>query len=146
MNTMRAASMLLGTLTCILLFTGCIKDPVPVPLSTNPFDPDYEGPPLVELDSSSTVVYYQDFVPVDTVLRFHFKFRRDLFPSPTSFIPVVTDLTTGTVDPGNELVSATSWTYERSGVQPGQSYCLDVQLRVLFSDTRKWRACATAEL
>jgi hypothetical protein len=129
-----------------ILFSGCLKDPIPDPLDSNPFDSDYQGPALIEFESANTTVLLNNLnVPVDTVLRIVVRVRTDRFPKPTLYSVVFTNEQNGAVStlPLGEQPTAF---YEIHHVDAGTQYCIGSQLRVQFVNTRKWIICATATL
>ncbi|MBK9174745.1 MAG: hypothetical protein IPM46_00070 [Flavobacteriales bacterium] len=123
-----------------VLFGACLKDPIPDPLNSNPFDQDYTGTPLVEVTSTnSAVILDDDGLPIDTVMVFHFQVRTDLFPASTSYRAI-------TRDPrdGSELTYQDDDQFARSiaNVVIGQTYCMEAQLEVVGTTTRVWTHCA----
>ena len=134
---------LLLILPLALSLAGCLKNDVdPAKLTTNPLDPDYDGPALIELVSDTTRIVYAGGMPTDTVVEQVVHVRTDLLPSGTDYALYVTKVNTGYVydysDPGT--------TQERAyhHVVPGVPYCYDYQLKVLFTLTKPYHYCTTA--
>lgn len=129
----------------MLLSSACLKDDLdPAALTTNPLDPDYTGPALVELVSDTTRIVYQGGMPVDTVVEQTVQVRTDLLPPGTDWKLYVTLVNTGEVfDYSSETLVPAERPYHH--VVPGTSYCFDYQLKVQFSLTKAWRYCTVAE-
>lgn len=129
----------------MLLSSACLKDDLDLAaLTTNPLDPDYTGPALVELVSDTTRIVYQGGMPVDTVVEQTVQVRTDLLPPGTDWKLYVTLVNTGEVfDYSSETPVPAERPYHH--VLPGTSYCYDYQLKVQFSLTKAWRYCTVAE-
>ena len=125
--------------------TGCLKDDLdPASLTSNPLDPDYQGPALIELVSDSTRIIYGGGQPIDTVVEQTIHVRTDLLPAGTTWKLYITQVNTGQVfDYGSELPPPDDHSYHH--VVAGTSYCFDYQLKVQFSLTKAWRYCTVAE-
>ncbi|HMN05647.1 MAG TPA: hypothetical protein PKD45_07965 [Flavobacteriales bacterium] len=136
---------LLFMLPMVLGLSACLKDDLdPAALTTNPLDPDYTGPALIELVSDTTRIVYQGGMPTDTVVEQTVQVRTDLLPPGTDWKLYVTLVNTGEVfDYGSELPTPEERPYHH--VVPGTSYCFDYQLKVQFSLTKAWRYCTVAE-
>lgn len=136
---------LLFLLPLVLCFAGCLKDDLdPAALTSNPLDPDYDGPALVELVSDTTRIVYSGGMPVDTVVEQTVHVRTDLLAPGTDWKLYVTQVNTGEVfDYGSELPPPDDHSYHH--VVAGTSYCFDYQLKVQFSLTKAWRYCTVAE-
>lgn len=130
----------------LLSLSACLKDDLdPAGLTSNPLDPAYNGPALIELVSDTTRIVYSGSQPVDTVVEQSIHVREDLLPAGTSWELYVTLVNTGQVfDYGSEVPPSEDRPYHH--VVPGTSYCYDYQLKVQFSLTKAWRYCTVAEL
>lgn len=140
---MRSALFLIFPLALVL--SGCLKDDLdPAALTSNPLDPDYTGPALIELVSDTTRIVYSGGLPVDTVVEQTIHVREDLLPANTNWKLYVTLVNTGEVfDYGSEVPPSQDRPYHH--VVSGMSYCYDYQLKVQFSLTKAWRYCTVAE-
>lgn len=125
--------------------SGCLKDTLdPAALTSNPLDPDYTGPALIELVSDTTRIVYSGGQPVDTVVEQTIHVRTDLLAPGTTWTLYITQVNTGQVfDYGNGLPPLSDHSYHH--VRSGTSYCFDYQLKVQFSLTKVWRYCTVAE-
>lgn len=128
----------------VLVLSGCLKDDLdPNALTSNPLDPDYTGPALIELVSDTTRIVYSGGMPVDTVVEQMVHVRSDLLPTGTTWTLYITQVNTGQVfDYGSELPPPSDHSYHHATA--GTSYCFDYQLKVQFSLTHAWRYCTTA--
>lgn len=126
------------------LLAGCLKDDLdPDRLTSNPLDPGYDGPALIELVSDTTRVIYANGLPVDTLVEQTVVVRTDLLPAGTDHDLYVTLLNTGEVfDYSSELPVPTERPYHH--VVAGVSYCFEYRLKVQFSLTRAFTYCTTA--
>lgn len=147
---MRHAGTRFGLMVVALAFglMGCYKDEVAeADLTTNAFDQDYDGPALVELTSTSTIVLFNLGVPVDTVLQFNFNVRTDLFPGSTAYrlqgVPVNGEELYESDTQAADDAQAFVW---HRHVVDGQNYCIDVSIEVQGTNTKSYRFCATADL
>lgn len=124
--------------------SGCLKDDLdPAALTSNPLDPDYSGPALVELVSDTTRIVYSGGQPVDTLVEQTVHVRTDLLSPGTDWKLYVTQVNTGEVfDYSDETPPSQERPYHH--VVPGTSYCFDYQLKVQFSLTKAWRYCTVA--
>lgn len=140
---MRRALLLM--LPMVLGLSACLKDDLdPTALTTNPLDPDYTGPALIELVSDTTRIVYTGGAPVDTVVEQVVQVRTDLLPPGTDWKLYATLVNTGEVfDYSSETPIPEDRPYHH--VVPGTSYCFDYQLKVQFSLTKAWRYCTVAE-
>jgi len=134
-------------LLCIPLIiglAGCLKDDLdPAGLTSNPLDPDYNGPALIELVSDTARIVYSGPVHVDTVVEQTIHVRADLLAPGTDYTLYVTLVNTGEVfDYSSEFPPPEDRAYHH--VVPGVSYCYDYQLKVQFSKTKVYRYCTTA--
>lgn len=131
------------------VLSGCYKDEVAeTDLTTNPYDPDYQGSQFIELDSSKTRIVYDQFLnPVDTTLRLYMSVRVELFDPMLSYVPFIRDLSTGTETEGSITPPWQTQVSVAAGhVVLGNEYCYDVGLIVQGTNTRTYRMCATADL
>ncbi len=137
---------LLFLLPVLLGLAGCMKEDIdPAKLTTNPLDPDYNGPALIELVSDTTRIVYSGGMPVDTVVEQTVHVRTDLLAPGTSWKLYVNQVNTGVVfDYSSEIPVSQDRAYHH--VVPGVSYCYDYQLVVQFSRTKAWRYCTVAGL
>lgn len=135
---------LLFLLPLALGLSGCLKDDLdPAALTSNPLDPDYNGPALIELVSDTTRIVYAGTMPLDTVVEQTVHVRTDLLAPGTDWDLYVTKVNTGEVfDYSSELPPPQDRAYHH--VVPGVAYCYDYQLVVQFSRTKAWRYCTTA--
>lgn len=142
-HPMRRAFLLI--LLMALSLAGCLKDDLdPAKLTSNPLDPDYDGPALIELTSDTTRIVYSGGTPVDTVVEQQVHVRADLLPPGTDYTLYVTLVNTGEVfDYSGSGIVPAERPYHH--VVPGVSYCYDYQLKVQFSLTKAWRYCTVAE-
>lgn len=130
----------------VLGLSACLKDDLdPAALTSNPLDPGYTGPALIQLLSDTTRIVYTNGVPTDTVVEQVVHVRTDLLPPGTDWKLYVTLVNTGQVfDYSSETPQPQGRPYHH--VVPGTSYCYDYQLKVQFSLTKAWRYCTVAEL
>lgn len=127
-----------------LLSAGCYKDLDLDELTTNPLDPDYSGPPLIELVGATTDIVYQDGVPTDTVLRQTARVRTEAIPDLTDWHLHVENPTEGSsADAGNGVTEISTTTHH---VVPGRSYCADYSVIAQFSQARIYTYCSQAVL
>lgn len=132
-------------LPVVLGLTACLKDDLdPAALTTNPLDPDYTGPALVELVSDTTRVVTLNGIALDTIVEQTIHVRSDLLKPGTDWDLYVTLVNTGEV---YDYSSDTPPSNERRyfHVVPGVAYCFDYQLKVQYSLTKAWRYCTVAE-
>ena len=129
-----------------VLFAGCYKDEVAeADLTSNALDPDYDGPPILELISTSTELRYDGFVVNDTVVVFNMRVRTDFFPSLISYQLEGIQTDDGTSDLTEQLVPATTEaSVEHRHVLYGNEYCMDISVVSLGSNSRSYRFCGTA--
>lgn len=129
----------------MLLSSACLKDDLDAAmLTTNPLDPGYSGPALIELVSDTTRIVYTNGMPTDTVVEQAVQVRTDLLSAGTDWKLYVTLVNTGEVfDYSSENPVPVERPYHH--VVPGTSYCYDYQLKVQFSLTKAWRYCTVAE-
>lgn len=142
---MRYSLVLLGLAAGLV---GCYKDEVAeADLTTNAFDQDYDGPALLELTSTSTIVLFNLGTPVDTVLQYNFNVRTDLFPGSTAYaldgVPVNGEEPYESDTQAANDQQAFVW---HRHVVDGQNYCIDVSIEVQGTNTKSYRFCATADL
>lgn len=128
----------------VLGLSGCLKDDLdPAKLTSNPLDPDYDGPALIERESDTTRIVFSGGTPVDTVVEQVIHVREDLLATGTDYKLYVTLVNTGEVfDYSSEIPPSQDRAYHH--VVPGISYCYDYQLVVQFSKTKVYRYCTTA--
>ena len=111
--------------------------------TSNPLDPDYTGPALIELISDTTRIVYAGGMPTDTVVDQQVHVRADLLPPGTDYALYVTLVNTGEVfDYSGSGYLPTDRPYHH--VVPGVSYCYDYQLKVQYSLTKAYHYCTTA--
>ena len=139
---MRGAWLL--SLALVLALAGCLKDDLdPAGLTSNPLDPDYDGPAVIQLVSDTTRLISFGGMPTDTVVEQTVLVRADLLPPGTVYKLFVTLVNTGQVfDYSSEIPPSTDRAYHH--VMAGVSYCYDYQLVVQFSKTKAYRYCTTA--
>ena len=138
---MRRAVLLI--LPLALALAGCLKNDIdPAKLTTNPLDPDYDGPALIELVSDTVRFVYVGGMPADTVIEQHVHIRTELLPTGTDYALYVTKVNTGVVYDYSDPSTTPDRAYHH--VVPGVSYCYDYQLKVLFTLTKPYRYCTTA--
>lgn len=137
---------IIPVLCCALLLVGCYKDEVAeADLTSNALDPDYDGPPILELISTNTELRYNGFVVIDTVVVFNMRVRTDLFPSLISYQLEGVQTNDGTSDLTDQLVPATTEaSVEHRHVLYGNEYCMDISVVSLGSNSRSYRFCGTA--
>jgi len=129
----------------VLVLSSCLKDDLnPATLTSNPLDPDYTGPALIELVSDTTRIVYSGGQPVDTVVEQTVHVRTDLLAPGTAWTLYITQVNTGQVfDYGSGLPPPSDHSYHHTTA--GTSYCFDYQLKVQFSLTKAWRYCTVAD-
>ena len=128
----------------VLGLSSCLKDDLdPAKLTSNPLDPDYDGPALIELVSDTTRVIFNNGLPVDTVVEQTIHINDDLLPPGTDYALYVTLVNTGEVF---DYSSAVPVPQERPyhHVVAGTSYCFDYRLKVQFSLTKSYAFCTIA--
>ncbi len=131
-------------LLVVVVQTACLKDPIPDPLNSNPFDTGYDGTPLVELSSTTTVINYDiNNLPIDTVMTVNGTVREELFPTSTTYLLITSDPRNGQIV---EFLEPGVFTRQLHHVQLGTTLCLDTQLEVVGTRTRVWTICAVANL
>ncbi len=135
---------LLLLLPLVLGLTACLKDDLdPAALTTNPLDPDYTGPALVELTSDTTRIIMFQNVAVDTIVEQFINVHSELLKPGTDWKLYVTLVNTGEVfDYSSDTPPSDTRRYHH--VVPGESYCFDYQLKVQYSLTKAWRYCTVA--
>ncbi len=136
-------------LTAILL-AGCYKDNVDVPtLNTNVYDPDYQGPAILEFVSQSTTIITVSGVPVDTMQTITVRVHEELFTSNAQVALHGHSITT------SEDAETSGWipvhmaqdrTLDFHHAQLGTNYCYVCALRVQQSPAKTYTFCATAAL
>lgn len=137
---------LLRYLLLMLAFTGCKKDDLdPQGLTTNPFDPDYDGAAIfTELDER-TVPYT---IGGETRLRLELDVRveRALLPSTSSYGVSYRPpgVSTSVVVPAADLVDD-RFTLSVLDVIPGTTYCTQVNLTNAGGAGGGNALCGTAE-
>ncbi|MBS1937890.1 MAG: hypothetical protein JSS84_08795 [Bacteroidetes bacterium] len=129
----------------VLVLSSCLKDDLnPATLTSNPLDPDYTGPALIELVSDTTRIVYSGGQPVDTVVEQTVHVRTELLAPGTAWTLYITKMNTGQVfDYGSGLPPPSDHSYHHTTA--GTSYCFDYQLKVQFSLTKAWRYCTVAD-
>jgi len=134
---------LIPVLLSALCLAGCLKDDLDLANRTsNPLDPDYDGPALIELVSDTTRIVYADGMPTDIVVEQQVHIRTELLPSGTDYALYVTKVNTGEVYDYSNPDTTPDRAYHH--VVPGVSYCYDYQLKVLFTLTKPYRYCTKA--
>ena len=112
--------------------TSCYKDDVdPDALTDNPFDADYEGPPIFSfIEVTEETITPPPPAPTVTAQWVKFRVNSSLFLEPTSYQVRVYDLTTGSVEligqipVGNDVLQ-----YQRDTLQLGTGeVCLELRL------------------
>ena len=143
---MKAVHTIILVLFAALLFAGCYKDEVAESdLTSNALDPDYDGPPILELISTDTELRYNGFVVIDTVVVFNMRVRTDLFPSLISYQLEGVQTNDGTSDITDQLVpTTTEASVEHRHVLYGNTYCMDISVVSVGSNSRSYRFCGTA--
>lgn len=136
--------LLLALVSTTLL--GCKKEEIKVDtLTSNPFDADYQGPDIFSLVSATTVVVIVEGTPTNR-LAVTVRVNVDLFPRDTPFQVRVRPLPDGTATIlQGTTATAGGMTFSRTGVEPGQQYCWDLQLGNADSFGGGNSICATAE-
>ncbi len=115
-------------LLLVPLVMGCYKDDLDVAdLNNNPFDPEYVGPAVFELEGTYTqFVDLGEFTVLYQVIEV--RVREDLFLSSAAYTVQLTDLQLGMVQnvvpdpPGSNI-----WKYYREPA-PGQEICVELRL------------------
>lgn len=132
-------------LGCAGLFTSCYKDDIaPEALTTNPLDPDYDGPPVVQLDSATTDPFFNpDTQQMEYLLMQFIHVRTDLLPEGVDYTLHITKLNTGEVYDYSSDIPPGSPTYY--SVTPGEQYCYAYRLKVGYALTKADTYCTTAE-
>jgi|JI6StandDraft_1071083.scaffolds.fasta_scaffold03425_2 hypothetical protein len=129
-----------------LLFTSCLKDDLePAKLTTNPFDLDYTGEPLLVLEGATVEVFYDDSgFPNDTVLEQTIRVRTELLSPLAGWTWRIKDLSTNTIvdSPSN---SAT-FTYFAHNVSVGSTRCFEYTLIAELTPTIPYTFCSEVEL
>ena len=141
MNAM-TRSLLLALLPLLM---GCYKDDIDVAsLTTNPFDRDYKGSPVFEMEGTSVQV---TFIPgVGNVPRqvVDFRVRNELFLSDVTYSVLLKDLGTGSTA---ELLQAAAgdhrFTYTRDTIIQQEPACLELRLSNNFSAAKAEVICAS---
>lgn len=128
----------------VFALAGCLKDDIdPAKLTSNPLDPDYDGPALIELVSDTTRIVYSGPIRVDTVVEQTIHVRTELLAPGTIYKLYVTQVNTGTVfDYSSDFPPPQDRSYHH--VVPGVAYCYDYRLVVQYSKTKAYRYCTTA--
>ncbi len=135
---------LIPVLLSALCLAGCLKTDLDLANRTsNPLDPDYDGPTLIELASDTTRIVYVGGIPTDTVVEQQVHVRTDLLAPGTDYTLYVTLVNTGEIfDYSGSGMVPIERPYHH--VVPGVSYCYDYQLKVQFSLTKIDRYCTVA--
>lgn len=129
----------------VLGLAGCLKDDLDLAkLASNPLDPDYDGPALIQLASDTTRIVTFGGMPSDTLVEQTVHVRADLLAPGTDYRLYVTLVNTGQVfDYSSDTPPPADRAYHH--VVPGVSYCYDYQLVVQYSKTKAYRYCTTAD-
>lgn len=124
---------------------SCLKDEVDIDaLTTNPLDPDYTGPALIELDSASTRIVLEQGVPPDTAVVPYVHVRTDLLAPGTPWDLYIVKENTGELIDLSSDVPQPDVEYHHA--QLGTNYCWSYRLKVRYSLTKEYRFCTTAAL
>lgn len=133
----------LVALAIVGLSTGCYKEAIEgAPLTSNPFDRDYEGPSVFV--SEGTYTQITNIGPV-SVLRqvIAFRVRTELFLSPAPYSVQVKDLQSGVTELLNaDPPGSDNFKFFREPA-PGQSICLELRLSNNQSAAGPTTICAT---
>ena len=127
-------------LLALFILPGCNKEEVdPSTLTSNPFDPEYNGPPIFELIEARTTSYFEEG---ETRYRHEqdIRVRRDLMPAGATFGVYVDP------NPYPVVVNGSTFTWVENEAVLGQVYCRTYQLRNGGGRGTNGRVCATAAL
>jgi hypothetical protein len=116
-----------GALLAGAMAFGCKKDPVELfTLTTNPFDRDYTGPPVVEVDSIYLVIEGED-----TSQYVSARVRVDLLPVAVDYVVEVEELSQGSLAqyPNASLNPANVLLHRTDSAEVGTNYCYEFTLR-----------------
>ena len=128
-----------------LLFLGCGKEVDPASLDNNPFDPDYSGPSVFEVDTTYVTTTVVNGVPL-SLQTIAFVVKEELLLSDAAYSVQVKDIAEDfitVVDPNPP--NSNRFTYSRPGAQVGVPVCLDLRLYNNLSAARADRLCATLQ-
>ncbi|MBK8497938.1 MAG: hypothetical protein IPL52_03760 [Flavobacteriales bacterium] len=130
----------------IALFTACDKGELDTaPLTTNPFDPDYNGANLFEYDTTFTeLITFPNGAFLYQVIEF--KVREELFLSPSNYTVRVHDEENGTTtELGDSPANSAHFIYRRPEPVIGAPVCLGLSLTNNNNNARAERICATLQ-
>ena len=133
-------------LAALLVFLGCGKGELdPGTLNNNPFDPDYNGPAVFELDTT----YAEPVVVGGSTLIYQaiiFRVKEELFLSPAAYSVKMTDQLndfTTVLEPNPS--NSDRFKYLRSEPLPNIAVCLELRLFNNLSAARAEQICATLQ-
>lgn len=137
---------LLVRLLPTLLLLACGKGELdPGTLKDNPFDPDYAGPPVFQLDTTYARSVSTPSGPVQQQV-IAFRVRSELFLSRVQYSVRVEDTAYGlteVIDP--DPIGSSHFNYVRLGWQVGVPVCLRLRLFNDQSAARAEEICATLQ-
>ena len=137
---------ILPMLLLLFLAASCGKGELdPATLTNNPFDADYNGPTVYEVDTTYQQIITGGSAPV-VYQVIAFRVKEELFLGAAAYFVQV-------FDPGNGLTSLLSpnpansdhFTYSRLGATVGIPVCLDLRLFNDQSAARAEEICATLQ-
>lgn len=131
---------------CALALTSCYKDDLDLDgLTTNPLDPDYNGPAVIEFVGSSTEIILNGAgLPIDTVHRQTVHVRGDLISDMTDWSVHMESAEHGISTGGGPNDEDVTFTFRH--VVPGRTYCGDYSLISQFSEAKVYTYCSNAAL
>ncbi|MGV9012763.1 MAG: hypothetical protein ACOH13_09235 [Flavobacteriales bacterium] len=129
-----------------LALTSCLKDDLdPEALTTNPFDLDYNGTPLLVLELDTVEVITDQFGnSIDTVLSQTVRVRTELLSPLAGWSWRVKDLTTNVVS--NSTSNSATFTAYAHSVTIGTTRCFEYTLIAELSPTLPYTFCSEVEL
>lgn len=130
----------------LVLLVACGKGELdPATLTGNPFDRDYDGPAVFELDTTylGTVVVPGGVVTYQVIA---FRVREELFLADASYSVQVSDRESGvTTVIGPTPPNSDRFAYHKPDVVTGAPVCLDLSLYNNQSAARAEEICATLQ-
>jgi hypothetical protein len=136
---------LLHLIAVVSMLSGCGKEVDTASLNNNPFDPDYSGPSVYELDTTYVTTTVINGVPL-SLQTIAFMVKEELLLSDVAYSVQVKDIAEDfitVVDPNPP--NSNHFTYSRPAAMVGVPVCLELRLYNNLSAARADRLCATLQ-
>ncbi|HOZ40842.1 MAG: hypothetical protein IPO05_15095 [Flavobacteriales bacterium] len=129
----------------LVLFAGCYKDEVDTgSLTNNPFDPEYVGPSVFEMQGTSVQVTFIPGIGNVPQQVVEFRVRNELFLSDVTYSVLLKDLGTGSTAELRQAVAGShGYSYVRDTIIEQVPACLELRLSNNFSAAKAEVICAT---